>query len=178
MDDSKSLKVTIKRPLTGEPSIIVEPPKKIIPMQQHEAIIPIEKPESESPQRKAKKNIMKLKIGERTYKNKDCVYIKDKNQIGRIENIKFEGEDEKNAKIEIKWFYKRADLEREGIVKKDEHKYICENEVFETNCKSIIPQSFIFEKCKIYNFDDYEKRPIVSFDDFYTRANYDLILVF
>lgn len=55
---------------------------------------------------------------------------------------------------------------------------MAENEVFETNCISKIPGALVSGKCYVWNIEEYDSQPEVGLDDYYTRAKYDIVLVY
>ena len=176
MEEQKS--APIKRHLPTTVELSMEPPNKSPPVVfQVESPKAVPEPSPRSlPLRKAKRRSNKVKIGDEVYSIGSCAYLKDRSALARIENIVY-SEGVEAPFLEITWFYRRCDLEREGSLKKDENKFICDNEVFETNCRSKIPSDLIKGQCSIWSLHDYDKQPQVGLDDFYTRSHYDLVLV-
>ena len=77
--------------------------------------------------------------------------------------------------IEVKWYYKKADLNRKKNKLNNQHYYnsISDFEVFSTDHKDIIMIESIIDKCKVYSYEEYENLEDHNDKTFFTRAKYD-----
>ncbi len=74
-------------------------------------------------------------------------------------------------------FYRRVDLEKDGVLTPTALNFMAENEVFETNCTSRLSAAKLVGKCYVWSIDKYDSQAEVGLDDYYTRAKYDVVLV-
>jgi len=79
--------------------------------------------------------------------------------------------------IEVQWYYKKSDLNREKNALKDDEKYdsISEFELFTSNHKDIIFIETIISLCTVLSLEEYERLDTHSSTTFFTRATYDPI---
>jgi len=75
-------------------------------------------------------------------------------------------------------FYKKSDLEQASALSGEERKFIADAEVFEVNSKSKIRTKQIKGKCYVWTIEEYDKESKVGLDVYYTRAGYDVFLVY
>jgi hypothetical protein len=77
--------------------------------------------------------------------------------------------------IEVKWYYKKTDINRKKNNLLDELNYnsISDYELFPTEHKDIVFIETIIGKCQIYTYNEYESLDDHNEYTFFTRARYD-----
>ena len=120
-----------------------------------------------------------LKFRGTQYKIGDYVLIRETkttNMVAQLQNIIALGGDLENPKrpmIEVKWYYKKGDLEVPGITHA-ERASLGENEVFDTKVVSKIFVDLLNGKCRVWGLKEYDGKAGLGSDDYYTRAIYDI----
>ena len=78
--------------------------------------------------------------------------------------------------IQVKWYYKKKDINRKKNNLQNQQNYdaLSEYELFPSNHKDIIYIESILNKCKVYSYEEYDA--IVDPPDltYFTRANYEI----
>lgn len=77
--------------------------------------------------------------------------------------------------IQVKWYYKKSDINRKKNNLLDERNFnsISEYELFSTNHKDIVFIETILMKVNIYSYDEYDSMEEHNDYTFFTRAKYD-----
>ncbi len=130
-----------------------------------------------------------LKFKGTVYKLGDYVLIRETkktNMVGQLTGIVSQGGDETNPRrpmVEVRWysvsramgrFYKKDDLGELPGVSERERASLGENEVFDTRCMSKVYADLLNGKCRVWTLREYDGKPGLGADDYYTRATYDL----
>jgi hypothetical protein len=139
---------------------------------------------AEQRRRRNKYRYQQLKFKGMVYKVGEYVLIRESkksNMVAQLKEIIGQGGDAENPKrpmIELLWYYKKDDLDKEAAgISAAEWRSLGENEVFCTNFQSKVYADLLNGKCKVWDLKDYDGKPGLGPHDFYTRASYDLTSV-
>lgn len=173
-----------KRPLSTKSAFQtrhLEPPKRIQNNEleenknksQQEVI-----PDQDNSKHQCKDKVQgysKLRLNNEVYAIGDYVLIREtrkSDMIGKLIKIYAEGEIEKHPMIEVKWYFKKDDLDASSITLSEKNS-LGDNEVFDTITETKIYADLLNGKCKVWKLEEYEGKQGLGVNDYYTRACYD-----
>ena len=110
--------------------------------------------------------------------DKLIIYASNENLIGELTRIIPNNGIKKYPiwpSIEVKWYYKKTDINRKKNNLLDERNYnsISDFELFPTEHKDIVYIETVIGKCEVYSYDEYESLDEHTEFSFFTRARYD-----
>ena len=78
--------------------------------------------------------------------------------------------------IQVKWYYKKADIDRKknNLINQQNYDALSDYELFPSDHKDIIYIESIINKCKVYTYEEYDNISEPSDLTFFTRANYEI----
>ena len=78
--------------------------------------------------------------------------------------------------IQVKWYYKKKDINRKknNLLNQQNYDALSEYELFPSNHKDIIYIESILNKCKVYTYEEYDNISDPPDLTFFTRANYEI----
>ena len=93
--------------------------------------------------------------------------------VAKLTKIYPEGVAEKHVMIQVKWYFKKDDLESNSLPLL-ERINLGDNEVFDTNTETKIYADLLNKKCTVWKLEEYEGKSGLGVNDYYTRASYDI----
>ncbi|MCQ2816986.1 MAG: hypothetical protein MJ252_06950 [archaeon] len=128
-----------------------------------------------------KRTLTQLKFNDVIYNIGDTIRIygdNDEELVATLERIIPNNGDPNITEwptIEVKWFYKKDDinLKKNGINNKKDINCLSEYELFNSTHKDIIFIENIIGKCKVYTLEEFEKLEDIDDQSYFSRASYD-----